>query len=67
MLLAAGKSTRMGMPKQEIPLLGVPALIYTLRAFEQAESVGRTVLVCPAAVRSGRSSIGGELSPFGSS
>ncbi|HCA72401.1 MAG TPA: 2-C-methyl-D-erythritol 4-phosphate cytidylyltransferase [Ruminococcaceae bacterium] len=48
MLLAAGKSTRMGMPKQEIPLLGVPALIYTLRAFEQAESVGRTVLVCPA-------------------
>jgi len=47
LILAAGASTRMGVPKQEIPLLGVPALVYTLRAFEQADSIQRIVLVCP--------------------
>ncbi|MCH3971565.1 MAG: HAD-IA family hydrolase [Oscillospiraceae bacterium] len=46
-IVAAGASTRMGRPKQEIPLLGVPALAYTLRAFEKAVCVQRTVLVCP--------------------
>ena len=48
LILAAGASTRMGVPKQEIPLLGVPALVYTLRAFEQADSIQRIVLVCPS-------------------
>lgn len=48
LILAAGASTRMGTPKQELPLLGEPALVYTLRAFEQTECVQGTVLVCPS-------------------
>lgn len=47
LVLAAGASTRMGVSKQEIPLLGIPALVYVLRAFTQAKSVDRVVLVCP--------------------
>lgn len=47
LILAAGASTRMGKPKQELPLLGVPALVYTLRAFAAAVCIDRMVLVCP--------------------
>lgn len=47
LILAAGASTRMGRPKQELPLCGIPALVYTLRAFEQTPCVQATVLVCP--------------------
>ena len=35
----------MGRPKQFIDLLGVPALLYTLRAFEEAPEVSRTYAV----------------------
>ncbi|MGI6283635.1 MULTISPECIES: 2-C-methyl-D-erythritol 4-phosphate cytidylyltransferase [Caproicibacterium] len=46
-IVAAGASTRMGRPKQEIPLGGKPALVHTLSAFEQAKTVQRVILVCP--------------------
>ena len=35
----------MGVPKQFIPLRGVPVIAYTLSAFEQAASIDEIVLV----------------------
>ena len=45
---AAGNSTRMamGQSKQFLPLLGKPAIVYTLQAFEQAKSIDEIILVC---------------------
>ena len=47
-IVAAGNSTRMGTvtSKQFIPLLGKPAISYTLAAFEEAESINEVVVVC---------------------
>ena len=47
-VVAAGNSTRMGcgMSKQFIPLLGKPAISYTLRAFEDANTISEVVVVC---------------------
>jgi 2-C-methyl-D-erythritol 4-phosphate cytidylyltransferase len=45
LVLAGGSGTRMGRPKQFIELLGHPALLYTLRAFEEAPSVKRIYAV----------------------
>lgn len=47
-IVAAGNSTRMGcgMSKQFIPLLGKPAVGYTLRAFEESYSISEVVVVC---------------------
>lgn len=47
---AAGRSTRMGegASKQFVPLLGIPAVVRTLLAFERAETVGSAVVVCRA-------------------
>lgn len=47
-IVAAGRSTRMGGKgsKQLIPLLGIPVIIWTLRAFEAAHTVGSAVVVC---------------------
>ncbi|MBR3971422.1 MAG: 2-C-methyl-D-erythritol 4-phosphate cytidylyltransferase [Ruminococcus sp.] len=47
-IVAAGNSTRMGcgMSKQFIPLLGKPAVGYTLKAFEEAYSISEVVVVC---------------------
>ena len=42
-IVAAGASTRMGVPKQFIPLRGVPVIAYTLSAFEQAASIDEIV------------------------
>ena len=46
-LVAAGSSSRMGgtRSKQFLPLLGKPAIAYTLRAFERASSVSEIILV----------------------
>ena len=38
-MLAGGTGSRMGRPKQFIELLGVPALQYTLQAFEEAPEI----------------------------
>ena len=45
LVLAGGFGTRMGRPKQFLPLRGNPALYHTLRAFEEAKSVGRIYAV----------------------
>ena len=45
LVLAGGLGTRMGRPKQFLPLRGRPALYYTLKAFEDAASVGRIYAV----------------------
>ena len=47
---AGGVGSRMGLaqPKQYHELAGLPILIYTLRAFEQAVSIEAVVLVVPA-------------------
>ena len=45
LVLAGGMGSRMGRPKQFIDLLGVPALLYTLRAFEEAPEVARIYTV----------------------
>lgn len=46
-IVAGGSSTRMGegVSKQWITLCGLPVIVHTLLAFEQAESVQETVLV----------------------
>jgi 2-C-methyl-D-erythritol 4-phosphate cytidylyltransferase len=44
-VLAGGTGSRMGRPKQFIELLGVPALHYTLRAFEAAPEIARIYAV----------------------
>lgn len=45
---AAGNSTRMamGQSKQFLHLLGIPAIVYTLQGFEQANSIDEIILVC---------------------
>jgi 2-C-methyl-D-erythritol 4-phosphate cytidylyltransferase len=45
LVLAGGLGTRMGRPKQFLALGGKPALFHTLRAFEEAASVGRIYAV----------------------
>ncbi len=40
LVLSGGTGSRMGRPKQFIELLDVPALLYTLRAFQEAPEVG---------------------------
>lgn len=47
-IVAAGSSTRMAMelPKQFIPLCGVPAIVRTLRAFDACRGVENLVVVC---------------------
>ncbi len=45
LVLAGGTGSRMGHPKQFISLLGMPALLHTLRAFEEARGVARVYVV----------------------
>lgn len=47
-IVAAGNSTRMScyVSKQLIPLLGKPAISYTLKAFEDALSINEVIIVC---------------------
>jgi 2-C-methyl-D-erythritol 4-phosphate cytidylyltransferase len=45
LVLSGGTGSRMGRPKQFIELLDVPALLYTLRAFQEAPDVGRIYAV----------------------
>lgn len=47
-IVAAGSSTRMGTgdSKQFIPLLGKPAIEYTLRAFQDSKTVSEIIVVC---------------------
>ncbi len=44
-MLAGGSGRRMGRPKQFIELLGMPALHYTLRAFEESTEVAKIYAV----------------------
>lgn len=44
-IVAAGSSTRMGTPKQFIPLNGRPLIAYTLAAFEQCAALDEIVVV----------------------
>jgi len=45
LVLAGGAGSRMGRPKQFIDLLGAPALLYALRAFEESPEVARIYVV----------------------
>lgn len=45
LVLAGGTGTRMGRPKQFLDLLGSPALLYSLRAFEECPEVARIYAV----------------------
>lgn len=47
-IAAAGRSVRMGggISKQFLPLLGIPAVIHTLRAFDGSRSVAQVIVVC---------------------
>ena len=44
-IVAAGNSTRMGTPKQFLPLCGRPLIAYTLAAFESCAAIGEIVVV----------------------
>lgn len=45
-IVAAGNSTRMGTDKIFLPINAVPSIVYTLKAFEHAESIDEVILVC---------------------
>jgi 2-C-methyl-D-erythritol 4-phosphate cytidylyltransferase len=45
LVLAGGTGSRMGRPKQFIELLGAPALLHTLRAFEMTPEIDRIYAV----------------------
>lgn len=45
-IVAAGNSTRMGTDKILLLLNTVPAIVYTLKAFECAETIDEVILVC---------------------
>jgi 2-C-methyl-D-erythritol 4-phosphate cytidylyltransferase len=45
LVLAGGVGSRMGRPKQFLDLLGAPALLHALRAFEEAPEVARIYTV----------------------
>ncbi|MCA1730585.1 MAG: 2-C-methyl-D-erythritol 4-phosphate cytidylyltransferase [Actinobacteria bacterium] len=45
LVLAGGTGSRMGHPKQFIELLGAPALLHTLRAFERTPEIVRIYVV----------------------
>ena len=45
LVLAGGTGSRMGHPKQFIDLLGMPALLHTLRTFEEARGIARVYVV----------------------
>ncbi len=47
-IVAAGESARMGMgtSKQFLPLMGIPAIAHTLKAFEVAPPIDQVVIVC---------------------
>jgi 2-C-methyl-D-erythritol 4-phosphate cytidylyltransferase len=49
-IVAAGRGVRLGgdVPKQFLPLAGVPMLLRTLRAFTSHPSIAETVIVLPA-------------------
>lgn len=47
-IVAAGSSTRMGTPKQFIPLNGCPLIAHTLLAFERCEIIDEIVVVARA-------------------
>ena len=63
MLLAGGAGSRMGRPKQFIELLGRPALLYTLRAFEKTPEVERIYAVGDAA-RIKELAVGARISKY---
>lgn len=45
MIVAAGSSSRMGQPKQQIPLHGAPVLLHTLRVMQSVEAIDELLLV----------------------
>jgi 2-C-methyl-D-erythritol 4-phosphate cytidylyltransferase len=45
LVLAGGTGSRMGRPKQFIELLGVPAILHTLRAFQEVSEIERIYAV----------------------
>ena len=47
-IAAAGNSTRMGKDKIFIPLCKIPAIAYTLKAFENSEVIKEIVISCKA-------------------
>ncbi len=63
LVLAGGTGSRMGRPKQFIELLGRPALLYTLRAFEHAPEVERIYAVGDAA-RIKELAVGARISKY---
>lgn len=47
-IVAAGSSTRMGMPKMLLPLNGKPVIVHTLLAFQNCTAIDEIVLVTRA-------------------
>lgn len=46
-IVAGGSGSRMGRPKQMLPLAGKPVLVRTIEAFKQVPQVGQMVVVTP--------------------
>ena len=46
-IVAGGSGSRMGRPKQMLPLAGKPVLMRTIEAFKQVEQVRQVVVVTP--------------------
>lgn len=52
-IVAGGSGSRMGRPKQMLPLGGKPVLVHTIEAFQAVPSVRQIVVVTPAENRPG--------------
>ena len=61
-IVAAGNSTRMGKDKIFLPLNKIPAIAYTLRAFEKADTISEIIVVCKKEHESKLKSIVSEYS-----
>lgn len=61
-IVAAGNSTRMGKDKIFLPLNKIPAIVYTLKAFEKSEAISEIIVVCKKEHESKLKSIVSEYS-----
>ncbi len=46
-IVAGGSGSRMGRPKQMLPLGGKPALVHTIEAFKKVPQIGEIIVVTP--------------------
>lgn len=62
-IVAAGRGTRLGQPKQFIPLAGVPMVAWSMRAFDRMDEIRELVVVTEAEWLERMSELAQEVAP----